>query len=118
MVCEPSLRGKTASRKWWAFALAPAFSIAAAGTQVRAAEPTFADFPTVIYCEFSGISKAYYFSQLDADGVAVYMTPDRQVGVISIEGVAETIDSDQSGTCRGKTLDDLRAAGQAFDLPR
>jgi hypothetical protein len=88
------------------------------GTQILAEEPTFADFPYVIYCEYEGIDHAYYFSQLGRDGHAIYLTPDRQVGAISIDGVAERVGGDRPGSCLDKTLDDLRAAGQAFDLPR
>jgi hypothetical protein len=83
----------------------------------RAQQPTFADFPVVVYCEYQGITSAYYFSQL-ADGLAVYLTPDRQVGVITIDSTALRIGGDRPGTCLDKTLDELRASGQAFDLPR
>jgi hypothetical protein len=82
----------------------------------RAQDPSFADFPYLIYCEYEGIASTYYFSQVGPDGRAIYMTLDRQVGVISIDGVAERVDGDRPGTCLDKTIDDLRAAGQAFDL--
>jgi hypothetical protein len=75
-------------------------------------------FPYVIYCEYEGIEHAYYFSQRGTNGRATYMTPDRQVGVISIDGVAERVGGDRPGTCRDKTLDELRATGQAFDVSR
>ena len=83
----------------------------------RAQQVTFSDFPYIIYCEYEGISSAYYFSQL-VDGHAVYLTPDRQVGTITIDGVAQRIEGDRPGSCSEKTLDELRGAGQAFDLPR
>ncbi|MFO1210960.1 MAG: hypothetical protein U1E40_17360 [Amaricoccus sp.] len=88
----------------------------AAQTPARAGEATFADFPVVIYCEYSGVASAYYFSQL-SDGVAIYLTPDRQAGAITIDGVAHRVGGDRSGSCQDKTLDDLRASKQAFDLP-
>ena len=88
------------------------------GTQVRADEASFADFPYVIYCEYEGIQHAYYFSQFGPDGRAIYLTPDRQAGAITIDGVAERIGGERSGSCVDKTLDDLRSSGQAFDLPR
>jgi hypothetical protein len=96
------------------FALGLAFQ----GVQTRADEVTFSDFPYVIYCQYEGIDHAYYFSQLRPDGRAVYFTPDRQVGVISIDGVAERIGGDRPGSCLDKTLDELRAAGRAYDLSR
>lgn len=46
------------------------------------------------------------------------MTPDRQIGVITIDGVARRFDGDRPGSCLDKRPEDLRAAGQAFDLPR
>ena len=85
--------------------------------QARAEQARFTDFPYVIYCEYQGITSAYYFSQLD-DGEAIYLTPDRQVGVITIDGVAQRIGGDRPGSCLDKTLDELRSARQAFDLPR
>ncbi len=90
---------------------------AAVGSGVRADEPGFSDFPVVVYCEYKGTTRAYYFSQL-ADGQAVYLTLDRQAGVITIDGTPQRAGGEQSGSCADKTLDELRGAGLAFDLPR
>jgi hypothetical protein len=87
------------------------------GLRAQAQQPSFRDFPYIIFCEYKQITSAYYFSQLQPDGHAIYMTQERQVGVITLDGVAERIDGDRPGSCQGKTLDELRAAGQAFDLP-
>jgi hypothetical protein len=87
------------------------------GLRAQAEQPSFRDFPYLIFCEYKQITSAYYFSQLQPDGRAVYMTQEQQVGVITLDGVAERIDGERPGTCQGKTLDELRAAGQAFDLP-
>jgi hypothetical protein len=38
------------------------------------------------------------------------------VGVVSIDGGAERIDRDRPGSCRDKTLDELRPAGQEYGL--
>jgi len=84
---------------------------------VQAEQPSFRDFPFIIFCEYEQITSAYYFSQLQPDGRAVYMTHERQVGVISLDGVAQRVDGERPGTCQGKTLEELRGAGQAFDLP-
>jgi hypothetical protein len=79
---------------------------------------SFRDFPSVIYCEYQGIAHAFYFSRLDRDGVAIYLTPDRQAGTITIDGVARRVGGgEHAGTCSDKTLDELRSSGQAFDLP-
>jgi len=92
-------------------AIAAAFVVAATlnGTQTLAQDATFKDFPYLIYCQYKGIDHAYYFSQLDPDGRAIYITPDRQAGTITLHGVAQRVGGDQAGTCSNKTLDDLRA---------
>ena len=100
--------------------LATAASVLAIAIHVapaKAQQATFADFPYVIYCEYQGITNAYYFSQL-VEGQAIYLTPDRQAGVITIDGVAQRIGGDRPGSCLDRTLDELRSARQAFDLPR
>lgn len=85
---------------------------------IFAQDLSFKDFPFLIYCEVQGIDKAFYFSKLETDGVAFYLTPDRQAGTITIDGAAHRVGGDQSGTCAGKTLDDLRTSGQAYDLSK
>lgn len=99
-----------------AFALLPFAAIL--GSEAHAAETSFKDFPFLIQCEYKGTSHAYYLSRLGVDGIAIYITPDRQAGTISIGGTAEAVGDERSGTCAGKTLDRLRSAGQAFDLGR
>jgi hypothetical protein len=106
---------------WWKLGTGVAglvFGVGIQGVQTSADEATFSDFPYVIYCRYEGIDHAYYFSQLRSDGRAIYITPDRQVGLISIEGVADRIGGERPGSCLDKTLDELRATGQAYDLPR
>src|SRR5688572_24807650 len=87
-------------------------------TPTVAQELSYKDFPYLIYCEFQGIDHAFYFSRLGADGVAIYLTPDRQAGMITIDGVGNRVGGEQSGTCSNKTLDDLRLSRQAYDLPK
>jgi hypothetical protein len=101
-----------------ALAAAVALGAVLPGTQVRAEGPTFRDFPFVVFCEYNGVHHAYYFSRLGTDGRAIYMTPDRLAGSITVQGQAERISGDEGGNCVGKTTEELRASGQAFDLPR
>ncbi len=111
---------RSPSRPWAGLALIDAAAVLAAaqgGSAAAQQSGAFADFPFVIYCQYEGIDNAYFFSQLQFDGRAVYLTLDRQVGAITVNAVAERIGGDRPGTCLDKTLDDLRAAGQAFDLP-
>ncbi|PZR00575.1 MAG: hypothetical protein DI533_08500 [Cereibacter sphaeroides] len=97
---------------------AAAFALSAAlcATQASADENEFRQFPFLVYCEFNGVTSAYYFSQLQ-NGQAIYLSPDRQIGVITLNGVADRVGGDRPGSCLDKTLDELRASGQAFDLP-
>jgi hypothetical protein len=93
-------------------------AIQALPSQLQAETASFRDFPVMIFCNYNNLEHAYYFSQLDGDGRAIYITPDRQAGSITLEGIAERIGGDRSGNCAGKTLDELRADGQAFDLTK
>jgi hypothetical protein len=77
-----------------------------------------ADFPLVVFCEYKGTGKAYYFSELGPDGIAIYMTPDNRAASITIKGTPQIVGGDRSGDCANKTIDQLRAAGQAFDIQR
>ncbi len=73
------------------------------------------EFPFLIYCEYEDIHRAYYFSRVGPDGHAIYISPDRQAGTITLDGIAERIGGDRPGSCSGKTIEDLRRSGQAFD---
>jgi len=84
------------------------------GFQVRAA--SLSDFPFMVHCENSGIDRAFYLAKVGTDGVAVYISPDRLAGTVTIDGPAEPVGGDGSGNCVGKTIKQLKAAGQAFDL--
>ena len=85
--------------------------------QTHASEGPFADFPVLVHCELNG-DRVYYLSRIGPDGVAVYMSPDRQAGTITVSGKAEPVDGEFSGSCSGKTLEQLRSAGQAYDIQR
>lgn len=85
--------------------------------EAHAQEGSFKDFPFLVRCELSGVMHAYYLSRIGPDGVAVYITPDNRAGTITIRGKAEPVGGDWSGSCAGKTLEQLRSAGQAYELP-
>ncbi len=87
-------------------------------TSTFAKDLSFRDFPYLVYCETQGVDHAFYFSSLRADGVAIYLTPDRQAGMITIDGVGRRVGGDQTGSCADKTIDDLRSSGQAYDLTK
>ncbi|RWO52486.1 hypothetical protein [Mesorhizobium sp.] len=82
----------------------------------HASEGSFDDFPFLVHCEVSGLHRAFYLSTIGQDGVAVYISPDRQAGTITVSGKADPVGGDGSGSCAGKTLEQLRSTGQAYDL--
>ena len=85
-----------------------------ANSAARAAEVSFSAFPFMIACEVNGTHHAYYLSRIGQDGVAVYMTPARQAGMITLSGNAKQVGGDVRSTCSGKNLEQLRSAGQAY----
>jgi hypothetical protein len=88
-------------------------------SEARAVEVSFADFPFLITCEAGGIHHAFYLSRIGQDGVAVYLTPAGQVGTITVDGTPKRVGGGGiPSSCSGKTLDQLRSAGQAYYLQR
>ena len=90
-------------------------------SEAHAVEVSFADFPFLIACEAGGIYQAYYLSRIGKDGVAVYATHSGQAGTLSLTGKAKQVGADiqsTQSTCAGKTLEELRSAGQTYYLKR
>lgn len=86
------------------------------GSPASAAEVSFKDFPFLVHCERDGVDRVFYLSRIGPDNIAVYISPDRQAGIVTIDGTAQAIGGDWSGSCAGKTIKQLRADGQAFDV--
>jgi hypothetical protein len=85
--------------------------------EARAAgEPSLNDFPFMMHCKHSGTDRVFYLAIITPGGVAVYISPDRKAGTITIRGPAIPVGGDGAGSCAGKTIQQLREAGQAFDL--
>jgi hypothetical protein len=79
-------------------------------------EFSFPDFPFMVHCKFNGTTRAFYLAKISPDGVALYISPDRQAGTITIYGPAKPVGGSSSGSCAGRTILQLRDRGQAFDL--
>jgi hypothetical protein len=89
------------------------------GAQAHAKDVSLTDFPFLVHCVADGIDHAYYLSKISKDGVAVYLSPDNLAGKVTINGAAEpAMGGEGPGNCSGKTLEQLRSAGQAFYLQR
>jgi hypothetical protein len=88
-------------------------------SEARAGEVSFADFPFLIMCEAGGIQQVFYLSRIGQDGVAVYLGAAGQAGTITLDGTPKRVGGGDIPTnCAGKTLEELRAAGQAYYLLR
>ena len=72
--------------------------------QARADVGAFDDFPFLIHCEASGIHHAFYLSKIGPDGVAVYLSPDRLAGTITITGKAQPVGGDGAGDTQERHL--------------
>jgi hypothetical protein len=90
-----------------------AFQISGA---VTAGAAQLDDFPFVIGCEYKGMFHAYYLSRVTPEGLATYVASERLAGTISLDGRAQAVGASNGGDCLGKTLEQLRASGQAHFL--
>lgn len=93
-------------------ALLAVFPLAAADAQ----DDPFSQFPLVIHCKYNETYHAFYISRVSQDGVATYVASDRIAGTITLDGQAKAIGGAGGGSCVGKTLVELRASQQAYDL--
>lgn len=106
---KPDALGKMLSASLIALA---AFSV----TTVQAQDNPFDQFPLIIQCKYRETYHAFYLSRVSMDGVATYTASDRIAGTITIDGRAKATGVEGGGSCVGKTLVELRAAHQAYDL--
>jgi hypothetical protein len=72
--------------------------------------------PQVLICELKGIRYFAYLDRIDAEGAATYMTPSGLFAMVSIDGSVVRGGQAAKGSCAGKTLDELRAAGQTLSF--
>jgi len=69
-------------------------------------------YPQVIICEVGGVQHFGYLASINADGSAIYMTPDRITATVSTDGVLSKEGGERTGNCAGQTLEALTANGQ------
>ncbi|MBB3657665.1 hypothetical protein FHX15_002907 [Rhizobium sp. BK650] len=87
-------------------------------TTLQAQDDPFDQFPLLIQCKYKETYHAFYISRISPDGVATYVASERMAGTITLDGHAKATGGAEGGSCVGKTLDELRASHQAFDLKR
>ncbi|MFK0329485.1 hypothetical protein ACIQUB_00015 [Rhizobium sp. NPDC090275] len=82
-----------------------------------AADDPLKSFPIVIHCQQKDTTHIFYLSRVTDAGLATYVASDRIAGTISLDGQAKAVvGGEGGGNCVGKTLADLRASHQAYDL--
>ena len=72
--------------------------------------------PIVIVCELKGAQHFLYLDKIAADGTATYMTPSGLFANVAADGVVSRGGQAVEGACAGRTLEELRAAGQTFSF--
>lgn len=92
--------------------------VALSVTTVQAQDNPFDQFPLVIQCKHEETYHAFYISRVSRDGVATYVASERIAGTITIDGKAKAVGVEAAGSCVGKTLAELRASRQTYDLKR
>lgn len=85
-------------------------------TVAHAEDDPFSQFPLVIHCKYNETYHAFYISRVSHDGVATYVASDRIAGTITLDGKAKAVGGAGGGSCVGKTLVELRASQQTYDL--
>ena len=88
-----------------------------ADAQENVADP-FEVFPLAFQCELKKVQHIFYLSRVDANGVATYISPGRVAGTITVDGTAQRVGGDQAGSCKNKTLKELRDSKQTIDTQR
>jgi hypothetical protein len=85
-------------------------------SMVQADDTVFQKFPVLIQCKLNETYHAFYISRVSQAGIATYVASERIGGTITLDGKAKAVGVKGGGSCVGKTLNELRASGQAFDL--
>ena len=94
--------------------LLPLTAFPLAGAQAQ--DNPFDQFPVIIQCKYNETYHAFYISRVSQDGIATYVASERIAGTITLDGKAKAIGGEGGGSCVGKTLTELRASGQAYDM--
>ena len=99
---------------WTSFtgATCAALLIGAIGSSRAEAAEQNITVPQVIICELKGVRHFAYLDRIDADGAATYLSHSGRFVTVSEGGVVTPGGQAVPGSCAGKTLEELRAAGQ------
>ena len=76
------------------------------------------EFPSAVICNVgNGTQVIGYLSRVRKDGTAIYRAGDI-VAVIDADGIVEHSHLRQEGDCAGKSVEELRAAGQTVEFAK
>ena len=93
-----------------------ATAIAMICTSVSVSAADLKGFPVAMVCSLPGGELVVgYLSMVRVDGTAIYRAGDI-VAVVSADGRVEPSHLRREGDCVGKTIDELRAAGQTIEM--
>ena len=84
-----------------------------AGARAQETQTPLDEFPFIVMCKVKSSYLAFHLSRVTEDHTAIYLASDNMVGKITLHGHVEAVGGAGGGNCLGKTLDDLRASGQA-----
>lgn len=73
------------------------------------------DLPQALICTSDDITAIGYLTRVNADGSAIYMAPNDIFVTVASDG---RVGNRGSGTCSGKTIDELRAIGLTRDFAK
>ena len=74
------------------------------------------DYPAVIVCSVAGKQNFAYLSAIEADGSAQYMSLTGAFATFDPEGQLNRPNQQAVGDCAGKSIQDLRDAGQTREF--
>ena len=74
--------------------------------------------PAVIVCSIADKQNFAYLTTIEADGTARYMTMTGSFAEVSPDQVVMRTQNQAAGDCAGKTIDELRSAGQTREFAK
>ncbi|PSL14526.1 hypothetical protein [Shimia abyssi] len=72
--------------------------------------------PAALMCSVSEQTFVVYLSRIEPDGSAQYSGLNGGVAKVNSDGVVEPAETMKQGDCAGRTIQELREAGQVLDF--
>ena len=105
-----------ATRGWLAAAIFGVVLAAQGGAWAQEAD--LGDLPLAIICDKGGGTGIGYLSEIQPDGTIIYISADGRIAAsVTPDGAITPAGDLVEGSCSGRTLDELRAAGRTIEMP-